>query len=326
MFPMAFRAQVVADKAALRKREVDPSCTSTITIKSEQQPAFVGKTFTAVLIKGGLNSQNLSEAGAEANLDIQFTQGLAPTHDIVISYGSEEQTVPREYAQRVCNGFAQLGARGVSVIVPSGDGGVGDGDRDPATQHCFTNDGRNITRFQPVFPATCPFVTSVGATAGINPEVAVSRFFSGGGFSWYFPQATYQAALVDAYLDKLPKGLYKGLYNAKGRAYPDVSAQGENYRIWLSGRPMKIGGTSASTPTFAAVISRLNERRFSQGKKPLGFLNPWLYGGGKGALNDILSGHNSGCGTEGFSAAPGWDPVTGLGTPDFVKMLAALPP
>ena len=45
------------------------------------------------------------------------------------------------------------------------------------------------------------------------------------------------------------------------------------------------------------------------GRKPLGFLNPWLYGSGLAGLNDITSGSNPGCNTNGFSAASGWDPV-----------------
>ncbi|KAF9118448.1 hypothetical protein BGX30_004561 [Mortierella sp. GBA39] len=333
----------------------------------EQQPAVLNKTFTFISVNGGLNSQNLSEAGAEANLDVQYAIGLAPDyetrfysvlgtppfipsantptntdepsevlmefllksqelpHTLSISYGSEEQTVPRNYAQRVCNGFAILGARGTSVIVSSGDQGVGDNNPDPAAQQCFTNDGKNQTKFLAVFPASCPFVTSVGATTGFHPEVAVSNFGSGGGFSWYFKRPPYQKRAVDAYLALLPKGLYKGLYRPTGRAYPDVAAQGYHYRIWLGGKPVSVSGTSASTPTFAAVITHLNAERLSQGKKPLGFLNPWLYGKGKAALNDVVWGSNPGCGTQGFSAARGWDPVTGLGTPDFVNMLALLP-
>lgn len=62
--------------------------------------------------------------------------------------------VPISYALRVCAQFAQLGARGVSVIFSSGDYGVGDGNSDPETQECITNDGRNVTRFIPVFPAS----------------------------------------------------------------------------------------------------------------------------------------------------------------------------
>jgi len=52
--------------------------------------------------------------------------------------------------------MAALGARGVSVMFSSGDGGVGDGDPNPATQECYSNDGRNVTMFIPDFPASCP--------------------------------------------------------------------------------------------------------------------------------------------------------------------------
>jgi tripeptidyl-peptidase-1 len=68
---------------------------------------------------------------------------------ISTSYGDDEQTVPLSYATSVCNGFAQLGARGVSLLFSSGDNGVG---RDGK---CQTNDGKNTTVFIPDFPASC---------------------------------------------------------------------------------------------------------------------------------------------------------------------------
>ena len=49
--------------------------------------------------------------------------------------------------------YRNSGARGISVLFSSGDGGVGDNDPDPATQRCFTNDGKNETKFIPSFPA-----------------------------------------------------------------------------------------------------------------------------------------------------------------------------
>jgi len=336
---------------------------------ADQQPAFLHSNITFISVKGGLNSQNLSEAGSEANLDVQFARGLAPQYETLfysappiqppflpsrftpnnsnepfeilvdfllnqqelpqtlsISYGDEEQSVQKKYAQRVCTGFAALGARGTSVIVASGDYGVGDGSPDPANNTCYANFGKKKPRFLPTFPASCPYVTAVGATTSFNPEVAVTRFGSGGGFSWHFARPQYQDTVVSAYLKHLPKGLYNGLYNPAGRAIPDVAAQGDHYRIWLDGKTKLTGGTSASTPTFAAVITLLNGERLSQGKRPLGFLNPWLYAQGKHALNDIVFGNNTGCGTPGFPATRGWDPVTGLGTPDFVRMLKAAPP
>lgn len=84
---------------------------------------------------------------------------------------------------------------------------------------------------------------------------------------------------------------------------------------------VSIGGTSASTPTFSAIVTLLNDALISSGKSPLGFLNPMLYTVGAAGLNDITVGNNTGCGTPGFPAVEGYDPVTGLGTPDFQKLL-----
>ncbi|KAH9899475.1 tripeptidyl peptidase A [Cubamyces lactineus] len=329
---------------------------------ADQRPDALGSSFDTILINGGLNNQTLSEAGAEANLDTQFAYGLTfPTpgtffstggrppfkpddltttntnepysewldfvlkqktlpQSISTSYADDEQTVPVSFAKRVCNGFAQLGARGVSLMFSSGDGGVGDGEEDPALQECFTNDGRNVTRFVPLFPPTCPFVTAVGGTIHI-PETAV--FFSGGGFSDVFPRPTYQELAVSKFLSKLAPGTYKGLFNPNGRAVPDVAAQADLFRIFLSGVPVSIGGTSAAAPTFTGIVSLLNSARLSKGLPPLGFLNPLIYtiqALEPSAFNDITVGNNPGCGTPGFNATKGWDPVTGVGTPNFGKL------
>ena len=94
--------------------------------------------------------------------------------------------------------------------------------------------------------------------------------------------------------------------------------------------------TSASSPTFAAVISLLNNALLAAGKPPLGYLNPWIYSVGKYGLNDIINGGSTGCtGIDSYSGLPvpyvpyafwnattGWDPVSGYGTPDFAKLLA----
>ncbi|EJD01556.1 tripeptidyl peptidase A [Fomitiporia mediterranea MF3/22] len=326
---------------------------------ADQRPDALNSSFQFISVNGGQNSQNISDAGVEANLDTQFAFGLTfptpsifystegmppfipdvgsptntnepytkwldfvlaqknPPQTISTSYGDDEQTVPRSFAQRVCNGFAQLGARGVTLTFSSGDGGVGDGDPDPATQQCFTNDGRNATEFIPGFPASCPFVTAVGGTIFI-PEVAVD--FSGGGFSNFFARPKYQDEVVQAYLDALPNGTYAGLFNPNGRAIPDVSALADDFKIFFQGRPGLIGGTSASSPAFAAFVSMLNDVRLSNGKPPLGFLNPFIYSIGKAGFNDITIGNNPGCGTPGFNTSVGWDPVTGLGTPNFGKL------
>ena len=110
-----------------------------------------------------------------------------------------------------------------------------------------------------------------------------------------------------------------------GRGYPDVAAQGMRYKVMLRGKETLLDGTSAASPVFASVIALLNDRLAARGKKPLGFLNPFLYSDvGMAALNDVSSGSNPGCGTSGFPAKKGWDPVTGLGTPDFEKLASAV--
>ncbi|KAA1467000.1 subtilisin-like protein [Dentipellis sp. KUC8613] len=310
----------------------------------------VGGNFTVVQVNGGGNNQN--DPGLEANLDIQYAGSISfPTPNIYYStggsppfkpddntptntnepyldwldfllsqstipqtistsYGDDEQTVPPDYAQSVCTLFAQLGAQGVSLLFSSGDSGVGGGD-------CELNDGSGKTQFLPNFPASCPFVTTVGGTTSVNPEVTAS--LSGGGFSNYFARPSYQNASVSTFLTQLGTK-FAGRFNTSGRAYPDVAAQAESFEIVVGGGVELVDGTSCASPTFAAVISLLNDFLLSQNKPPLGFLNPLLYSKGAAGLNDITSGSNPGCGTTGFTAGKGWDPVTGLGTPDFGKL------
>lgn len=335
-------------------------------------PYAQGQNFTVIQYNGGLNDQSSTADSSEANLDLQYIIGtsspvpvtefstggrgpLVPDLDqpdindnnnepyldflqnvikmsdkdlpqvISTSYGEDEQSVPASYARSVCNLIAQLGGRGVSVIFSSGDSGVGSA--------CQTNDGKNTTRFPAQFPAACPWVTSVGATTGISPERGV--FFSSGGFSDLWSRPSWQSHAVKAYLHKLGKR-QDGLFNREGRAFPDVSAQGENYAIYEKGRLGKVDGTSCSAPAFAGLVSLLNDARIKAGKSSLGFLNPWLYSH-PDALNDITVGGSTGCdGNARFGGRPngspvvpyaswnateGWDPVTGLGTPNFQKLL-----
>lgn len=110
-----------------------------------------------------------------------------------------------------------------------------------------------------------------------------------------------------------------GLYNRNGRGIPDVAANGDNIAVYVGGNFTLEGGTSASSPIFAALVTRINEERIKAGKGPMGFINPTLYQHPE-VLNDITNGTNPGCGTNGFSAVSGWDPVTGLGTPNYPKM------
>jgi len=122
-------------------------------------------------------------------------------------------------------------------------------------------------------------------------------------------------------------------YNASGRGFPDVAAQATGFTIVYNGASLtNVAGTSCSAPTFSGIVSLLNDIRFANKKTPLGFLNPLLYQTAvnpqAAAFQDITSGHNPGCGTNGFTAIAGWDPVTGYGTPNYAnlaKVVSQLP-
>lgn len=88
----------------------------------------------------------------------------------------------------------------------------------------------------------------------------------------------------------------------------------------IDGGLFLVYGTSASSPVVGAVFTLINEQRVKAGKSTIGFVNPTLYAN-TGMMHDIKSGSNPGCGTAGFQAVSGWDPVTGLGTPNYGKML-----
>lgn len=155
-----------------------------------------------------------------------------------------------------------------------------------------------------------------------DPESACEQvIFSGGGFSNQFPTPAYQKTAVEGYLQKFPPPYPAGTFNASGRGYPDISANGANYLVSVNGRFELVFGTSASTPVTASLLAAINDARLAIGKGPIGFINPALYSDlFKGAFNDIKNGSNPGCGTPGFAAQPGWDPATGLGTPNFVEL------
>lgn len=70
---------------------------------------------------------------------------------------------------------------------------------------------------------------------------------------------------------------------------------------------------------FASIVNLINEKRIEAGKSPVGFINPALYANPQ-VLNDVTNGNNPGCGTDGFEAVAGWDPLTGLGTPNYPAM------
>lgn len=257
---------------------------------------------------------------------MEKTSRSVPHPPGLIGATNSKQSVPASYAKSVCNLIAQLGSRGVSVLFSSGDSGVGSA--------CMTNDGTNRTHFPPQYPASCPWVTSVGGTKHTSPEEAV--FFSSGGFSDVWSRPKYQQGAVSSYLGKLGDQ-WEGLFNPKGRAFPDVAAQSVNYAVFDKGQLKAYKGTSCSSPAFSGIIGLINDARMRDNKPSMGFLNPFLYSMGRAGLNDVTHGGSTGCdGHSRFHGPPngspvvpyaswnatkGWDPVTGLGTPNFAKLM-----
>jgi len=127
----------------------------------------------------------------------------------------------------------------------------------------------------------------------------------------------FQSTAISNYFKKVSTKPYSG-YSTTGRGFPDVSLAGFNYAVIVGGAPTLMSGTSASAPVFAAMVSLVNAARLQAGKPSLGWINPAIYASGGSFANDITSGNNdctmTVCCTQGFHAAPGWDPVTGFGS------------
>lgn len=303
---------------------------------------------TNITVAVQIGSNTPQDAGAEALLDIEYIKALgggipltniyAKDYGILdwakavavmekpplvhsISYGLDEIQQPSQGYMEACNTqFQAIALRGVSVLVAAGDGGV------CGRSGCSSN--RELRDFHPDFPASSPFVTAVGGTILAQDGVIGDEItwpFGGGGFSNEFAIPAYQTESVAAYKSGPAKSSlpFQRLWNNTGRGYPDVSALagGDNeYCISYQGSFYGVQGTSASTPVVAAMFARLNDLRLQASKPALGFLNPFIYQN-PGAFNDITIGCNNATGPYGFTAAVGWDPATGLGTPDFAKLV-----
>ena len=215
-----------------------------------------------------------------------------------VSYGGQESGTPQEYIDRMNTELQKFGVSGRSVFFASGDSGV---------------DCRGSS-YTPEWPASSPYLTTVGGTSTIDQVWSMS----GGGFSYVQPMPDYQKQPVQKYLSSgvAPSTKY---FNQTGRAYPDVSAFAVNFSYYQRGRESHQDGTSCSTPTFAGVVSLLNDIRLSNNQPTLGFMNPLLYTKlmGKGFI-DVTKGDNRGFSTcGGFKATTGWDPASGWGQPNF---------
>ncbi|KAK3071726.1 hypothetical protein LTR53_008121 [Teratosphaeriaceae sp. CCFEE 6253] len=266
--------------------------------------------------------------------------GFAATKVISTSYAYNEADLTPFYEMRQCHEYMKLGMMGVSVLYSSGDYGVA-GNRGqciatPSGAVNTTYNNGTTGRFNPSFPGTCPYVTAVGATqvknntdikkalaTGTQPEEACETvIYSGGGFSNVFPLPSYQASAVKGFFANHLPPYTSAQYNnsQQTRGFPDLSANGANYVVAIDGNFSLVFGTSASAPTTGSILTLINQARLNKGKSSIGFINPVLYAH-PNILNDITEGGNQGCGTPGFESTTGWDPVTGLGTPNYPKML-----
>lgn len=251
-------------------------------------------------------------------------------HVLSISYADDEISVPRPYALRVCDLFAALAARGVSTFVASGDGGAAG----TGQTRCVMNDGSGRKKmFIPTFPASCPYVTAVGAVDNVAPPFT-GEDFSAGGFSNYFDRPSWQDEAVKPYVDGfVSRGDPRvGLFNSTGRAVPDISAIGSGFQIIMGGEMSEVLGTSASAPVVAAMVALINDARMRAGKQSLGWLNPLLYSAKvRAVLRDVMVGESYGClfpdgsTQDGWPAVQGYDCVTGLGAVrQFDELMEAL--
>ena len=225
----------------------------------------------------------------------------------------------------------KLAIQGVTLVAASGDAGVA-GDAVYA-------DGKDTCGYNPIFPASSPFVLAVGGTqgpergrreSGCQTDAGASAVTSGGGLSNIYEQPPWQRPHVGAYFAhmKTPYSARADMtfnvsdmnypfatYNPRGAAYPDVSLLAVGYVTAINSSFYPIDGTSASTPVVAAMLSLVNSARLAGGKPPIGWLNPALYLLNSSFTRDVVAGENrcrrgggtgQTCCREGFSAAPGW--------------------
>jgi kumamolisin len=290
-------------------------------------------TVTDVTLDGGSNDPtNPNSADAEVLLDIEVAGSVAPGANIVvyfttntdqgfqdaistaihdttnnpsvisISWGGPESTWSQTALNSMDSTCQSAAALGITITVASGDSGSTDGET-----------GNNVD-----FPASSPNVLGCGGTAltasngqrqaeVVWNDQAAGGGASGGGVSAIFPLPNWQAnAGVPA------------AAGAGGRGVPDVAGDASpetGYQILVDGEQEIVGGTSAVAPLWAGLIAIFNQ----QLGKNVGFLNPQLYPLGEAPFFDITSGNNG-----AFSAGPGWDPCTGLGSPNGALLLDAL--
>jgi len=298
-------------------------------------------TVSAVSVGNGSNNPTGDPGGpdGEVMLDIEVSGSIAPgakivvyfadntdagflnaittaVHDstnnpsiVSISWGGPESSWTQQAMTSMDEAFQSAAAMGVTVCVAAGDDGSTDG----------VTDGLNHVDF----PASSPNVLACGGTTLVASgnsitsettwnELANNEGATGGGISDVFPLPTWQNGAG------VPPSANSN-HNV-GRGVPDVSGDADpttGYVTLVDGQSGVIGGTSAVAPLWAALIALINE---SIGK-PAGLINPLLYQTASTAddFNDVTTGNNG-----AYSAGPGWDACTGLGSPIGAQVAAAL--
>jgi len=298
-------------------------------------------TVSAVSVGNGSNNPTGDPSGpdGEVMLDIEVSGSIAPGASIVvyfadntdagflnaittavhdstnnpsvvsISWGGPESSWTPQAMTSMDEAFQAAAAMGVTVCVAAGDDGSTDG----------VNDKLNHVDF----PASSPNVLACGGTTLVASgnsitsettwnELANNEGATGGGISDVFALPTWQNGAG------VPPSANPN-HNV-GRGVPDVSGDADpttGYVTLVDGQSGVIGGTSAVAPLWAGLIALINE---SIGK-PAGLINPLLYQNAStaGDFNDITTGNNG-----AYSAGPGWDACTGLGSPIGAQVAAAL--
>lgn len=295
---------------------------------------------TAIPVDGGANTPG-GDADGEVLLDIEVAGSIAPgaaiavyftpntdqgfidaitdaAHDttrnpsvISISWGGSEDSWTAQ-SQAAMNAALQDAATlGVTVTVAAGDNGSTDG----------VGDGQ----LHVDFPASSPYALACGGTTleasgnqisseTVWNETASQEGATGGGISRVFPIPAYQSA---ANVPVQPET------NFAGRGVPDVAGNADpatGYQVLVDGQQEVVGGTSAVAPLWAALVALMNQKL---GKRQ-GLLNTAIYGLNGTGFNDITTGNNDDSNLGYYSAATGWDPCTGLGSPDAAALISAL--